>query len=96
MDASAKLPVEDAVDVERGEFRIDTKLLLHVGSKLFLVGTEITVLLKDGTYLLMSPVVEVVVFQRVLHDELHLYRNAKESSPGRPAIAAERSFLRVP
>ena len=96
MDASAKLPVEDAVDVERGEFRIDTKLLLHVGSKLFLVGTEITVLLKDGTYLLTSPVVEVVVFERVLHDELHLYRNTKESSPGRPAIAAERSFLRVP
>ena len=110
MDASAKLPVEDAVDVERGEIRIigkqfvygllnldkpgvgilklqqfldaeeltafenglvlmvnnditircvclaeehktDAKLLLHVGSKLLFVCTEITVLLKDGTQL---------------------------------------------
>lgn len=115
MNTCAKLPVEDAVDVERGELRIvgqqlfdglfnlgkpgggilklqqlldaeeltafedclalmvneditvrcvrltdehktDTKLL-HVGSKLFLVGTEITVLLQNGTQLLTSPVV---------------------------------------
>ena len=117
MDASAELPVEDAVDVERGELRVvgqqfvdglfnlgkpgggilelqqlldteelpafenglvlmvnkditirgvcladehkaDTKLL-HVGSKLFLVGTEITVLLQDGPQLLASPIVGV-------------------------------------
>ena len=133
MDACAKLPVEDAVDVERRELRIvgqqlvdglfnfgkpsgcilklqqffdaekltafengfalmvnqdvtiwcvrltdehktDTKLLLHVGSKFFLVGTEITVFLKDGSQLLTSPVVGAVFFQRVLHDELHRYR----------------------
>ena len=119
MDSSAKLPIEDAVDVDRGELRIigkqfvygllnldkpgvgilklqqfldaeeltafenglvlmvnedvtirrvrltdehkiDTKLLLHVGSKLIFVGTEITVLLKDGTQLLTSPVVGAV------------------------------------
>ena len=114
MDTCAKLPVENAVDVERGELwiigqqlidglfylgkpggsilklqqlldtdkltdfenglvlmvnknitirsvrltdehKIDTKLLLHVGSERFLVGTEITVLLKDGTQLLAPP-----------------------------------------
>ena len=119
MDSCAELPVENAVDVERGELRIvgqqlvdglfnlgkpggsilklqqllytdkltafengfvlmvnedvtirrvrltdehkiDTKLLLHVGSERFLVGTEITVLLKDGTQLLTSPVVGAV------------------------------------
>ena len=135
MDASAKLPVEDAVDVERSELRIvgqqlvdglfnlgkpggsilklqqllytdkltafenglalvvnkdvtircvcladehktDTKLLLYVGSKLFVVGTEITVFLKDGTKLLTSPIVGAVVFQCVLHDELQsIFRN---------------------
>ena len=132
MNTCAKLPVEDAIDVSRGELRIvgkqlgdglfnlgkpgggilklqllldaekltvfedslvlmvnkditircirladehqtDAKLL-HVGSKLFLVGTEITVLLQNGTQLLTSPVVGAVIFQRMLHDELHRYR----------------------
>lgn len=56
------------------EHKADAKLLLQVGSKLFLVGTEITVLLQDGTQLLTSPVVGAVIFQYVLHDELHRYR----------------------
>ena len=42
------------------EHKTDAKLLLHVGSKLFLVGTEIAVFLKDGTQLLTSPVVGAV------------------------------------
>ena len=44
------------------EHKADAKLLLQVGSKLFLVGTEITVLLQDGTQLLTSPVVGAVFF----------------------------------
>ena len=39
------------------EHKADAELLLHVGSKFFLVGTETTVLLQNGAQLLTSPVV---------------------------------------
>ena len=56
------------------EHETDAKLTFHVSGKLFLVGRKITVLLQDGAQLLTSPIVGAVIFQRMLHDELHGYR----------------------
>ena len=70
--------VNDDVTIRRiglaDEHKTYAKLLLHVGGKLLFVGTETTVLLKDGAQLLPTSVIRLVIFQCVLHDKLNLYR----------------------